>query len=275
MHVAIGLYAISAILHMFGLYILKRFKPKRTSLSTQRLCLMNLCFAGFVLSIAGIAIRVLLLLRNPYSSHVLIWQTGFVNCWYMSITILLTFDRFLAVHLNIRYHLYWSTKKMCVGLFTVFIISVSISTVMMIIPVPMKTKFQLISAYVWPVYDILSLFFIMLTYIYLYYKIRENRKKELKLKKELNSNNDNNFKELQKSFYLPTLIILSFLCFYVIPDMVFSIAMWMKKTLPQELKTSLVMMYPIGVIIDAILCIAFPAKMYGDSSSKRSGYHCC
>jgi len=274
LHIAITFYGISATLNFFGLFFLKRFKPNTTCSSIQRLCLLNLCFVGLLFSIMGCCLRVLLLTRHPYLYHVIIWQAGFLNCWYISVMILLTFDRFMAVHLNIRYHLYWSFKKMSVALFTVFIISVFISVVLMFYPASWKTKFRLISGYIWPTYDILFLFVAVLTYAYLYYKLKRIRRKETQLKKELNSNNtvENTFQETKKSFYLPTFIILSFFCFYAIPDMTFSVEFWTGMMLPKELKFTLSMMFPIGMTINAIIYIVFPAKNYGHSQLRNL---CC
>lgn len=38
--------------------------------------------------------------------YIIVWKYGFVDISYISVMMLLTFDRFLTVYLNIKYHLY-------------------------------------------------------------------------------------------------------------------------------------------------------------------------
>ena len=106
MQLGIVLYSIAAILHSVGFYFLKRFKADSLCSSTQRICLLNLCFVELLFSVNGIVIRIDLLveskqLNRPYE----FFQFGFLNQWYISVMVLLTFDRFLSVYLNIKYHL--------------------------------------------------------------------------------------------------------------------------------------------------------------------------
>jgi len=277
LHTGIALFSIAAILHSIGFYFLKRFKADSICSSSQRLCLLNLCFVEFLLSVNGIIIRMIIVITSPQLPLELVFtieciQIGFVNPWYISVMILLTFDRLLIVYLNIRYHLYVSTKKTALALSAALIMSGIVVTITMLAQKSWLERFHVLLAFVSPTYDLVFILVALLAYGYLYVQVQRNNAKRKKLLEGLSSNSNSSatesaeatkeanssWKRIKRGFYLPTIFVLSFLCFWAIPDLVYTYYNWKKVPTPHNVKSVLTAMYPIGIIFDAVLYLIFP-----------------
>ena len=268
-YTGIILYCIAAILHIVGFCKLKRSKTD-THPPTQRLCLLFLPLSEVAVCLSGIVSRLLRLSYPTCSclSYITLWKYGLVDSLYISVMIVLTFDRFIAVHLNIKYHLYWCTKRMCMVFILLFLIAAIAASVLTFYPRTWAGKMQVFYVFMWPVYDCTYIFITILTYSYLFYKVKINRSRERKTLQELSSNHNSTVERVKKSqqqqrklwkgFFLPTLLIVSFLCFWALPDLIFCIFEWLGQSISEEFSMYLFMLYPVGVNVDAICYLLYP-----------------
>ena len=65
-------------------------------------------------------------------------------------------------------------------------------------------------------------------------------------------------KEMKRGFYTPTILILTFMMFWSIPDLVYSMYIFLNLEMPQDLKHFLTILYPIGTVLDALVLVILP-----------------
>ena len=262
----ITLYSIAIILHSIAIYFLLHFRTNFLCSHNQRICLLNLCFTELLLSIIGIIGKILYLLghRNP-AQWVIIWQDGFLNVWYILIMVFLTFDRLLTVHFHLRYEVYWSTRKTKVSLIILCLVSIQVNLILLLIPSnTLDDNFHIIISYVWPVLDGIFVLVALVTYIYLYVRLERNKEDQRKQLKSLRTNARRKssacFKKVKKGFYLPTFLILSFVLTWMVPDFILICYYSNHKPMEDYMAAAIALVYPVGLILDALLYILVPSS---------------
>ena len=146
---------------------------------------------------------------------------GFTTMYFLTM-IYLTFDKLLDIYLNIRYHLFWNerrTKKLivvtwCITLTSAILVSVAYHF----------TGFndhETLDLYVYPTLDVIFLFIASLTYVFIFHKYKKSRIPPVPMNINQSAVRLSTFKVFQKSrFYIPVLLITSFIIFVAIPDFI-------------------------------------------------------
>uniref|UniRef100_A0A069DMF3 Putative cnidarian restricted membrane protein n=1 Tax=Clytia hemisphaerica TaxID=252671 RepID=A0A069DMF3_9CNID len=274
----IVLYSIAIFCHFIAIYFLIHFKSNSLCSKNQRICLLNLCFCELLLSVIGITGKSIYIFEcESVAQWVLLWQDGFLNVWYICTMTFITFDRFLVVHYNLRYDVYWSITKTKIGLIIIAIISLQVMLILHVIPSTIHQKFHIIFMYIWPIFDGIFLLVAIVTYIYLYRRIKQNHVYERNQLKSLRTNARRKssvcFKKIKHGFYMPTFLILSFIFTWTIPDMILTGRFMYEHTIDEHLHAKIAIVYPVGLIFDAFLYILLPYsdvihKMFKRSRSK-------
>lgn len=228
----------AAFFHIFGIYLLKKVNMQRGSkqsflihLNVLEICLsvsqsVIVALSIFISEESGTTFKV-------YDVFLVIHTSGFVIICSLFI-ILLTFDRFLEVWLNIKYEVYITsaiTKTLVFGSYFVGFV-----TLMVVLLLKFTTNIDPMIIFHSFVFRILMSFIVVhyvVTYVYIFYKLRNHRKvapcesrtktertKAIQAKKN---------KQLRMTMFAPFWIILTFFIFVFIPEIILKILFYVYK----------------------------------------------
>ena len=276
------LYSCAIVLHSIAI-VLIRSTQKSDSIFTniQRMYLVNLSIVEILLSLTFVGNKILYTYYPNYETvkslrfilHVT--HACFLSLWYMSIMILITIDRFLTVYLNLRYRMYWPTRNSRIALIAAIAFSASLTFVNVFCSD--TSEWDLNKIYTIyntpPVHDVLFGVLIVLTYGYLYSRIRHYRRFDVSPQAITNTvtlpttadtlpslnvhydKRQTDMKKLKKKFYLPTLLIVSFILFWDVPNGVHFHYYKDQMEIPKTLHLVIDSLYPLAIASDACIYI--------------------
>ena len=262
-YVSIGILSLAIILHIFGFSLVWKIKTNSLCSPSQKICLLTLSGTEIIYSTGAIARRILMILREKEAFEEFdIWLTGGLNAFYIGVMTLLTIDRFLAVFLNINYSVYCTETKTKVSLFLYFILAMLIPIILIAACDNYAERSKAMSLIIWPACDFSFISIALATYIYMYRQISKNKRKQATLTKSVRvshqSENLRKSKDLKKGFYFPTLLIVTFMMFWIFPNLTFLYYTKVGEQMPKALTQLMIMLYPFGLVCDASLYIIFP-----------------
>jgi len=227
--------------------------------------------------------------------------------WYIGLMVLMTFDRFLTVYYNIRYPLIWTSTKtkalltvLCSSslFFGVALLPISLDQVNKIVTLYLWTFLDLM---------FLVVAIVTYWYFFIKIKKNRKQSEsyrinscaaQTKVSDSRNSQSNaslpdigtsisttahSNYKKkraswrkassegwrtkLKKSFYTPTLLVATFVVFWLVPDQInfWNSLLWkyhQKQYVSKTIKEVLRNFYPIGYISDAIIYIFFQREVF-------------
>ena len=235
------------------LSLTKRNIPNLTG--SQKYLLIALCLTelNFGVALYLYIIGVLVNFTDRILQQLYIYQMIPLYFMYLSIMIIFTLDRFLEFHLNIKYSLVWSPKKTLILLGSLSCLSVTIFICLLPVSSEVYGHSGYIIAYIFTPAALIYLVLVSLTYYQIFKKIKENRNHSRKLKEHINKEKLNASKRRIQVF-LPSLIILTFILFNIIPILLellhyffFPKARWFMFVLT--------MLYQIGWMADPLIYI--------------------
>lgn len=241
----IVLSSLIVLLHLFGIYLL--YLAKLTTLQkTQRFFFLNLSVSEVFIFVTSIMRRIATLCHNDHLAtyfRLTLQGVGF-PVYYLTM-ISLTLDRFFAVYLNIRYHLFWSDVKTRNLLIFIWCIGILTGCIFYI----MKPSTELLTAYYFTSCGILCMLTAIITYSYIAYKVIANRKQEKQKVKALNDSGPMNTRKIvnkanpPKGLYTVGLLVFTFVVFINIPDQIFAYYGRRNVVVPRTLSLALHIMY--------------------------------
>ena len=174
-----------------------------------------------------------------------------ITLMHMSLMVLITIDRFQVFYLNLKYTLYWSRRKTRIVLITLCILSL-----LSYIPAAihgLKNRQDVLSKlvrYIYPVFEMIFMIAAFGTYIFIF------RKHKRSLASQLKRHGDNKHKRLNNKFRLsvPTLIILTYFIFLVIPNFV-KLCSSLKVIAMPKLVPIAYFLTPAGYLVDPVIYI--------------------
>ena len=255
------------MLHSVGLFILCRVRQRNPFLTTQRLYLIHLSLAeNFQAIFLGLYIVFDYIGSEVGATGMYILAGGGSYLWSMSVLIMFTFDRFLTVYYNLRYLTVWSTRKTKQVLGVCFFGAFAANIGFLIYFTDLEEAIVFFASYIWITIDDVFIATSVATYIYIYRKATKQSNK-LRINQnietpsgsiEQNSNNNSNNKKVSKKSYLiPMLLITTFVIFIGLPNNTTFVYMVSEVTLPSSLEILFLVLYPIGLISDALIYIIF------------------
>ena len=160
--------------------------------------------------------------------YITIFRATAVLLMYYFIMIYITLDRFFTVHLNIKYEVYWSPLKTKRLIFFTSLVCIAVSLLASV------TWFQMhwnvttfVNIYLHPPFMVVFIICAVITYSYIVKKIIANRKREDRLMKQITKNHKKLSPPIQQksklAIFVPTIIIVTFILFMVIPNFIHTI----------------------------------------------------
>ena len=273
---------LACTLHTIGFWALWNVKHKNTFIAIERLYLLHLSVAENIhSSFLALANFLFLYKYDEAGRYMFIFGFGGAFVWYMCVLIMLTFDRFLSLYLNVHYTLWLNEKKTKVILGICFGLGVLANTLLIYFSEKdFEQTLKVISLYLWVPLDDIFISVAIVTYIYILVRIkrerRENIKKVLATKYYRETENKNinvgrrkssnlllkSDKYLTwKSYIIPLLLILTFLVFIGIPDNIYFWSFILNKKLHPLFEPITFILYPTGISADAIIYTLCPKNM--------------
>ena len=239
------------IVAMVLLITVKQNNVKRS----QKILLIAMCLTELTYAVLNI-FQQLCYFTNVRNVGKIFLIFNFVSIFFMYIFImvLITMDRFLEIYLNIKYRLLWSPQKTKI----VLVIALGISLFLLIPAFLFETKdvIHFGTLFIYPTTEILFIIVTSVAYFYITKQVLRYRRNSKRLKQQLQRNNAVIYHKKpsdQFKIILPTLIILTFLCFMVVPNTIALFAFL--DILPPNHGEIVYIFYPIGFVVDAIIYI--------------------
>ena len=200
------------ILHVIGIYLLRQLNSLQCN---QKLYLIHIS----IIEILYCIIQCILLNLKVFLTDVIYFQyTSFIShavgfSW-SNVLIMLTFDRFLHVYLNIKYQLYVTKKITKLIILFSYLLGICVVAILMLIKINLREKVELLRIYVYSTYGVLFISVFAVAYIYIYSKVRAARSS-----RRVQSTNHHQQSQHSASF-VPFWIMFTFILFIVIPNAV-------------------------------------------------------
>lgn len=261
--IALITYIISLLLHTFGIFLLI---TKRCFIGrSQKVFMINLSISEILLSLSAIGRTVM---YAEFGTSNLFYEISVVlnlsACLpYYTIMYALTIDRFAEIYLHMHYPLYWSarrTRYISILLWTMtgFVMVL----LFMVVHVTLKhtaAKLQTFAyKYVFPCSDLVFAILAFITYTYVITKLKSNKKFRHIQKMMLTSVNSNEKikkKKRNNHLLLPTLLIITFILFIEIPDLIAFLSHINVLNRTANLNIALNVLYSIGYSSDAVIYV--------------------
>ena len=185
---------------------------------------------------------------------------------YYFIMFAITLDRFLELRLNIKYPLYWNksrTKKTLILVYCILNVAwVVLLCIIFSYQQPglmlniLRKIFQIYFTYLAPVVDTVFVIFATIVYSYIFFKLYKKRKAEQALIKQVRRNeSDINIILRVKRYRVPFWIILTFILFWIVPNILRRIS-FSYPTLQEYFLSVSLGLYRTGPIADAVTYIS-------------------
>lgn len=254
--------------HSLGLYILWKSR-KSFSNKSQYQFLIHLSTSQILFVSLGIVSRILIVYLNY--SRVSFWLLSiqYVNSAlvYFLVMIFMTFDRFFEIYLNIRYPLYWCEKYTKILLTIVWLVASVLVFPILLYPSfneDLLSKFCFL--YFYPFLESIILLSCLIIYTYIFTKLKktyvqpEIPNKDIKSIKNRHTGSNNGhrtYNRKRKTFaiFVPGLIVLTFILFIFIPDLIASHGHFADFQLTASLKMYIYFSYLIGISCDVFVYI--------------------
>lgn len=242
------------LFHGSGIYILVRLKNSGISYS-QKILITTLSVSEILF---GLNKLILYLVLDRYYKHDFImkifemFSLTAVSFLYFSAMILITLDRLLEFHLNVKYHLYWSGKKTVWSIGVCIAISAMVFIAFLNLYIIINLDFKrVLYIYFYPVFELLFSILAFGTYTYIFIVYRQKKHKPTPILKHTDVK-----KKLKPIFkiYVPFLIMITFILFLVVPDTVYFIS-YLCDSANESINNALMLLYRIGFLLDALIYI--------------------
>jgi len=264
---------ISLATHSFGLFLLLyKVRASQNFSENQRYLLIQLSLGELIyLLLFSMSDGLTAIVNNGGADNItLTTMLGIVNtilnlpCFLVLIIAMLaiTIDRFLSVYLNIRYPPVCTLKsvKIILGVCRVLILLLAI---LILVFYQQTSYFDMIAKeYVWPLSDGLFLIVAFVTYTYFLKKIKENRNKVKQITSSVTTKKSLRSRTLLKSFFVPSILIGTFILFIVIPDQVFFWYNLLEVSMHIDVEISITMLFKLCYLSDAVVYIFLQKEIF-------------
>ena len=265
----VALSVLNLILHSIGTFLLiKIYRNYKETI--EMLHLINLSVtellgsiiilldegAELIYSTIDIPPNVIILLKEVDSYLYIVIYVIF--CVYYMGMIYIIFDKLMVVLLNLRYPVYWNGTK------SRYLLSITwLAAVMICVTICIACKFGsfnyqvFFTEYLSPIFNFSFVIFAVCTYVYLFHKYRQTRMVPFhdrrRMRKEDRQNMWQDFRNSR--FYISVLLIISFLIFIVIPDLIYLFHGWAGKERSHAAKDAIKVSFQLSFVSDAVIHI--------------------
>ena len=257
---------ITTILHTLGGYLLI-YQYHNGSQDSQQLFLINLAISEGVANLLqflinpisdmfSMSIKVAFVTNKVQYYIKTLRGYGFVTVYFLTM-IYLTLDRLFDILLNIRYPLYWNEKNTRKLLTITWAMSISTAITVSIVDWVYEIgSHEILDIYIYPTFDIVFTIIAVLTYGFIFHKYKQTRAPPTHATCTSHLGRPHTLRVFQNSrFYIPVLLITTFIVFMVIPEMIHLCLVVIKGTHFNPLKTILTILWALSYLSDAIIYI--------------------
>ena len=248
--ILIILDTLSVLLHTLGSYLLICVYQNGCQ-ETQQIYIINLAVCEAFIGLLSLLYTAVPTDVGIYVGSFIIF--GFVTTIYLTM-IYISIDRLLDVKLNIRYPLFWNEKKTKYLLIVTWLVNISISIVIIIIHGYAKMNISL--SITMPIFITFDFFFTLLafiTYGYLFEKYRRTRVPPIHNTTQPKLSVFRVFRN--SKFYVSALLIITFLSFTVVPDMIMFYLVLINGYISETVFTICKILFAISRLSDACIYI--------------------
>ena len=254
-------------LHLMGFWLLYVTKNTRMS-KNQKIFLMNLSLSEFFLCVLAAMDRILIFFEESTIRHYLMiinYTVAPLNLFM--VMMFLTVDRFFEIYLSIRYPLYWSKKHSTYAMIITWFLSVVSGAVFLYLPQTEEHLWRLFYLYIYPTCDFIFVITSAVTYGYILRKININKRREKVQSYCLNNSSHQSFvarnnirkkcrqKQRRSRLFVPSLIMITFILFIVLPDQVHFYTLMFNVVLPDVAYLLTFISYSISHASDVIIYV--------------------
>ena len=231
--------SFAAMINIIGLYLLLKLRNPNIN-ENQKVLFVSLCFAELLNGVITITrcFTLIFEVRKVLRDFIVCFHQTTLASMYVVSMFLVTIDRYLLVNLNIKYSVYCTPKKLKRILKFSWIVFITLhlgcfSTLLFCTYDIEKYT----NVYLYPVYEIAFLGTVFITY-------------------SSNLPQDQRFLKARFNIYLPTLIILSFVTFTIVPNILFTIRRF--SYISSSALAYCKILYPLGWCCDSLIyCCSF------------------
>ena len=259
--ILIILRVFDIILHSVGIYYVLSCKRRRNC-TVQHIYIINLsvteiCFSLFWILV--IPISNLFTISNNISAIIEDVQHYIMICIYTSVAfvfyatmVFITLDRLLAVKFPLRYRIYCSAKFAKYLIFATWVIGLILCLTIIVVNVVTGYDFNSsFHTYLYTPINFIILILATLTYTFIFLQYKRSLGVNIR-----SPQGNGTFVVFYKSrFYLPVLLILTFLLFITIPHLTYVFAISIPNKKSGKLLSACVISYSLSNIIDGCLYI--------------------
>ena len=211
--IALIIFSVFAILvHILGLYLLRQPNPLEVN---QKLYLTHMSILEISIVLCqNISISFSIFKRNSAFdeyAHLILYSVGFS---WSNVLIMLTFDRFLQVYLNIKYGVYVKVSRTKIIIFFCYLVGICFCLLLIAVNIVFHISLRIVRSYFYPAYGVLVVLTFVATYLYIYKKIRIARTTE-------RVQSTNHRIKRQRCTFVPFWIIFTYIILVLIPCTIF------------------------------------------------------
>ena len=265
------LCVINIIIHSIGAFLMDAIKKQHKN-STQATLIKHLSISELMWSLVDFTESIFVSVKGDEAKDKLLMKyLGIVELCgifivYITLMVYITLDRFFHFYYATRYTTIFSIKRASKFCKLAWVFSAIIcATVAVAYKVNGEFDYEeFIFSYVFPVLELVFLATAAVTYSYIYYIFKRQKKisganlrRQNSVKSENRNQNDPRRPKPQKArkpkLYIPSLIILTFLIFIVVPDIVYLVVD--KKDKNIDFAITIRLMYMTCLMSDAVIYI--------------------
>ena len=257
---------VISLMHITGMWVLTKVSDRNVC-GTQKYLIIALSLTELGFVILSTIREFIYYTRGSRSDNIGLWFAVYIlvvimNMYYL-IMFAITLDRFLEIRLDIKYHLYSNKKKIKKVLLSAYIVLNAFYMTLLCIylayrqPAYTANIIRSFVLYFAPVIDTIFVIFAMIAYSYVFSKLYRNRIKDNALRTQLAVNQPNVPIILKADrFRVPFWIVLTFVLFLIIPDILELIRKTLlHPSLQDDFQMLSYVLYRIGFIADPVIYI--------------------
>ena len=194
---------------------------------------------------------------------------------YIFIMLLITIERYLLIKLNIKYSIYITPRKIKITLIVAFfVLAVAFLTIILTANIQREDDVERFCfIYVYPILELLFVAAVFRTYYAIFKKYKRNKEQFIRLRyqvrKSTNKSNVSTFKNTRFDFHIPTLIIVTFIIFTIVPN-IFRTIVFLWKGAPSAFSFN-TFFFPFGYYCDPLIYILSIRNIKRRVQQKLSG----
>ena len=245
----------SIIINMIGMSVLVKIKGKHIN-QNQIVLFIALCSVELLLGITIIARSLSLMFQchRLIRKFVILFYVVTLTNTYFVIMLMITIDRYLAIRLKLKYPIHCTPALMKKVLYISFsfysIAFLACFTVVFYYHIDLEVY---IVIYLYPITEFTFILTVVISYYKIYEAFKQSQRIALTLRKISSLSDHRSIVKNKYKIYIPTLIIVTFVLFTIIPNLLLRISSL--SNFGTKIFSFGRMLYPIGWCIDPLVYI--------------------